>query len=124
VAELSRFLRYFFRPGTVKTRGLLRLKALAEKRGLISSLEWDPVYIENRELDGFLDGMREIDCRETDCAQCGYCARWTKKAVRVDAPYREEMLRLYQDVFNDMYTGTLWGVAEGGNDERNFRLGQ
>ncbi|HJV65465.1 MAG TPA: peptidase U32 [Geomonas sp.] len=122
--NFARFLRYFFRPASVKTAGLLRLKALAEKRGLISALDWDPVYLDNRELDGFVEGMQGIDCRQTDCAQCGYCATWAKKAVRIDESYRKEMLGLYQDVFNDMYTGTLWGVADGGIDERNFRLGQ
>jgi collagenase-like PrtC family protease len=112
---LRRFLRYFFRPGVVKRGGLMRLKALAEKRGLIAGMDWDPVYLDNRALDGFLDGLREINCREADCSHCGYCALWTKKAVRVDEQYRAEMLKLYQEIFNDMYSGALWGVAGGGN---------
>jgi collagenase-like PrtC family protease len=66
-----RFLKYFFRSGMVKTSGLLKLKTLAEKRGLLSAMEWDPVYVDNKELDGFLTGMKEIDCRITDCSACG-----------------------------------------------------
>lgn len=110
VANLRRFFKYFFRPGLVRHRGLIRLKELAEKRGLISALDWDPVRIENRELDGFLAGMTDINCRETDCAQCGYCSRWTEKAVRIDEKYRAEMLTLYREVFDEMYSGGLWGV--------------
>ena len=86
------------------------MKALAEKRGLIAALDWDPVYIDNAKLDGFLDGLRDINCRESDCLQCGYCAQWTRKAVKVDESYREEMMKLYQDAFGEMYSGGLWGV--------------
>ena len=110
MANARRFIRYFFRPGVIKSSGLLRLKELAEKRGLLAGMNWDPVYLDNRALDGFLDGMREIDCRATDCSQCGYCAKWTKKAVRVDERYRAEMLKLYGEAFDGMYSGKLWGV--------------
>jgi collagenase-like PrtC family protease len=109
-ADFTRFLRYFFRPGVIKTKGLLRLKELAEKRGLIAGMDWDPVHIDNRSLDGFVAGLQDIDCRRTDCSQCGYCASWTKKAVRIDEKFAAEMLKLYQEVFDDMYSGTLWGV--------------
>src|SRR5664279_5104985 len=47
--NLWKFLKYFFRPGTVNTSELLKLKKLAEKRGLLSAMDWDPVYIDNRD---------------------------------------------------------------------------
>lgn len=118
-AELRRYLKYFFRPGVVNQRGLLRLKELAEKRGLLTGMNWDPVYIDNRKLDGFLAGMKGINCRETDCSQCGYCANWTQKAVQVDEKFRAEMLKLYHEVFGEMYSGKLWGLGKsvaGGNE--------
>lgn len=105
-----RFLRYFFRPGLVKTSGLLKLKKLAEKRGLLSAMEWDPVYIDNKRLDGFLSGMKEIDCRSTDCSVCGYCAAWTEKAVRIDMNFQSELLKLYSDSFGALYSGKLWDI--------------
>jgi collagenase-like PrtC family protease len=111
LANFRRLISYFFRPGVVKAAGLLRLKELAEKRGLIAGLDWDPVYLDNRALDGFLAGMKDINCRETDCAQCGYCESWTGKALRVDEQYRAEMLELYREVFSGMYSGELWGVG-------------
>ncbi|MBU5614676.1 U32 family peptidase [Geomonas azotofigens] len=109
--DVRRFVRFFFRPMAVRQAGLLRLKRLAEKRGLVAGLQWDPVYIDNRLLDGFLDGLREIDCRSSDCSRCGYCERWTSRAVRVDERYRQEMSQLYQEAFHDMYSGALWGMA-------------
>ncbi|MBJ6800971.1 U32 family peptidase [Geomonas propionica] len=109
--DIRRFAKFFFRPMAVRQTGLLRLKRLAEKRGLVAGLEWDPVFIDNSFLDGFLDGMREIDCRNSDCSRCGYCEHWTRQAVRVDEGYRREMLQLYQEAFDDMYSGALWGMA-------------
>lgn len=110
IADFLRFLKYFFRPGVVKTSGLMRLKELAEKRGLIKGMDWDPVYLDNGKLDGFLAGMKEINCRETDCSLCGYCATWTRKALQVDETFQAEMLKLYQVVFSEMYSGELWGI--------------
>jgi collagenase-like PrtC family protease len=110
--NLGRFLKYFFRPGTVKSAGLLKLKKLAEKRGLIAAMEREPVFIDNRALDGFLEGMREIDCRGTDCTLCGYCPTWTERAVTVDGDYRAELLELYADAFGEMHSGKLWGIGD------------
>lgn len=108
--NLWTFLKYFFRPGSVKTSELLKLKKLAEKRGLLAAMEWDPVYIDNKELCGFLTGMKEIDCRTSDCSVCGYCAAWTEKAVKIDKNFQAEMLELYSDAFGALYSGALWGV--------------
>ena len=108
--NLWKFLKYFFRPGTVNTSELLKLKKLAEKRGLLSAMDWDPVYIDNRKLDGFLAGMREIDCRITDCSTCGYCAAWTRTTVTINSKFQAEMLALYADAFGSLYSGRFWGV--------------
>jgi len=115
--DLWRFLKYFFRPATVRQRDVLRLKVLAEKRGLLQGLDWDPVYLDNRSLDGFLAGLSAIDCRQTDCAACGYCARWSEKALRVDETYRTELLALYREAFDRMYDGSMWGVTAQGRKD-------
>jgi len=107
--RLWRYLKYFFRPRLIKTSGLLKLKKLAEKRGLLSAMEWDPVYIDNKLLNGFVDGMNGIECRTTDCSSCGYCAAWTDKAVTIDKKFQTEMQRLYTEAFGEMHSGKLWG---------------
>lgn len=108
--RLRTFWKYFFRPRTVGMAGMLQLKKLAEKRGLLAPVTGQPVYIDNRALDGFLSGMTEIDCRATDCSTCGYCMEWTKRAVRIDATFNAEMQELYAEAFRQMHTGTLWGI--------------
>jgi len=107
---LYSFWRYFFRPGTVRLGRLMKLKTLAEKRGLMAATEGEPVYIANKALEGFIDGFRERACRETDCRSCGYCASWAERAVRMDDAWRSEMLRLYEEAFGEMYSGAMWGV--------------
>lgn len=110
--NLWKFLKYFFRPGTVNTSELLKLKKLAEKRGLMSAMDWDPVYIDNRKLDGFLAGMKEIDCRITDCSTCGYCAAWTRTAVTINNKFQSQMQALYADAFGSLYSGRFWGIED------------
>jgi collagenase-like PrtC family protease len=102
--------KYLFRPGTVRLSKLMKLKELAGKRGMLEPLAGEPVYIENSELTGFIRGFRERDCRRTDCNACGWCDSYARKAVRVDASYRLELLKLYEEAFGDMYSGKLWGI--------------
>jgi hypothetical protein len=102
--------RYLFRPRMVRLSKLMKLKNLAEKRGMLEPLKGEPVYIDNSELSGFIPGFRERDCRSTDCAVCGWCASYARKAVRVDEAYRSELLTLYDEVFADMYSGEMWGI--------------
>lgn len=104
------FLWYLARPGSVSIEGLIRLRKLASKRGMLSPLTGEPVYIDNRALTGFLDGIREKSCRSGDCDRCGYCADFAGRAVRVDEGYRREMLRMYEEMFEEMHSGRLWGV--------------
>jgi hypothetical protein len=64
--------RYMFRPGMVRLTKLMKLKEIAEKRGMLTPLEGEPVFIDNRELTGFIPGFRERDCRKTNCGACGW----------------------------------------------------
>jgi hypothetical protein len=78
---------------------------------MLAPLDGDPVYLDNRALNGFLEGFRNKSCRTADCNECGWCASHTKKAVRVEAAYRAEMLAMYDDCFRDMDSGMLWGLG-------------
>ena len=102
--------KYLFRPGTVSITKLMKLARLANKRGMLSPLEGEPVYIDNKALDGFIAGFRGRDCRQTDCGACGWCASYAKKAVKVDEAYRSELLKLYEESFDEMYSGGMWGL--------------
>ncbi len=109
-ASLFTKWKYLFRPRTVRLSKLLKLKDLAAKRGMLEPLRGEPVYIDNSELSGFIPGFRDRDCRSNDCAACGWCASYARKAVRVDEVYRTELLKLYEEIFADMYSGEMWGI--------------
>jgi len=105
------FWRYMLKPFRADTRRLLRLKKLAHLRGMLVPLSGEPVYLDNAELDGYMDGFTGRDCRATDCDRCGHCGRYAKKALRIDEAYRSEMLRMYEEAFGDMESGRLWGLS-------------
>lgn len=110
IGQTRRFLKYFFRPGSVRLSRLLKLKKLAARRGMLAPLTGDPVFIDNKALTGFVEGFRGRDCRKMDCLSCGWCGSFARKAVRVDDGYAAELLPLYEECFDDMYSGATWGL--------------
>ena len=110
LGDLAGKLKYFFRPRTVRLSKLMKLREVAARRGMLEPLEGEPVYIDNSELNGFIQGFQGRDCRSADCSPCGWCASYARKAVQVDEVYRAELLRLYEEVFADMNSGEMWGI--------------
>lgn len=53
----------------------------------------EKVYIDNQKLEGFLDGIKKIDCRYVSCDRCGYCERYAKKAITFSPSDRDEAMR-------------------------------
>ena len=102
--------KYLLRPHMVRLSKLIKLKDLASRRGMLAPLEGDPVYIDNGKLAGFIPGFKDRQCRSADCGSCGWCASYTKKAVKIDEVYRSELLKLYEEAFGDMYSGEMWGI--------------
>ncbi len=113
-ASLSKGLfnkwKYLFRPRLVRLSKLMKLKDLADRRGMLTPLKGEPVYIDNSKLTGFIPGFRDRNCRNIDCSACGWCASYTKNAVRIDETYRRELMKLYEESFYDMYSGDLWRI--------------
>ncbi len=113
-ASLSKGLfnkwKYLFRPRMVRLSKLMKLKALASRRGMLTPLESEPVHIDNSKLAGFIPGFKDRNCRSVDCGACGWCASYTMKAVKINEAYRSELLKLYEEAFNAMYSGEMWGI--------------
>jgi collagenase-like PrtC family protease len=59
---------------------------------LLSKLE---VFIDNRQLDGYLENIPQ-DCSFVTCQDCGYCEAAADKAVKIDASYRNDMILQYE----------------------------
>ncbi|MBI4420943.1 MAG: hypothetical protein HY560_08970 [Gemmatimonadetes bacterium] len=101
-------MRHFLRPGTVRWGKLALLYRLARRRGFLGSAGPPPVYVDNRALDGFLDGLPKGGCRHRDCETCRYCHAWADKVVRIDQEWCTDCQALYQAAFDQMETGGLW----------------
>lgn len=68
----------------------------------------EPVYIDNRALDGFVERFREIGCRDADCAECGWCEKFARKAIRLDKTAQAQALAAYRDLFQALEDGGMW----------------
>lgn len=67
------------------------------------------VYLDNRKLDGFLEGFPLAGtCGDRDCHLCAYCDSWAKRAVTVDPAYRAEYLEAERPVRDGLRDGTFW----------------
>ena len=107
----ARMLALLARPRLARIGSMLDLKRYAEN--VIPhdfSRENAPVYIDNRALDGFLEGLRAKECGKGTCDECGYCREWTEKAVRVDPRWQRRTSALAEKLDNGLISGGLWGI--------------
>lgn len=108
-------LKYNFRPFQVRMWRLWNVKKLAEERGMLTPLAGNPpVAIENRALDGFMERFLTKGCKDMDCEACRYCHRWAEQAVKIDPVYKARCLRLYEQTFDDLHSGRMWGRLDAG----------
>lgn len=64
------------------------------------------IYLDNRQLDHFLDGFRKRDCLSLYCDDCRYCKWVTEKAIRIlDENKRQEVLKKFHSFLDDLYSG-------------------
>jgi hypothetical protein len=106
-----RMIALLLRPRFIRISSLLALKKYAE--AVIQSdfsKKSSGVYIDNRSLDGFLEGLRAIDCnvRPKACDGCGYCSKWAGSAVSMDADWREKATVLADNLDDGLVSGSLW----------------
>lgn len=66
------------------------------------------ICIDNQKLDGFLDGIKKIDCRYLSCDRCGYCERYAQKAISFSGPDREEATRRTDLFLEKMITSEIF----------------
>jgi collagenase-like PrtC family protease len=104
-------VRRLLRPLLVDLRRLWTLKKLTEERGMLKPFDGPaPVYIENRKLDGFMDRFLNKGCKDVDCESCRYCHDWAERSVAIDEAHRERCSQLYEQVFDDLHSGRMWGI--------------
>jgi len=94
-------LKYFFHPLKFNLPRFMELNR---------TLPASPIYLDNRKLDGFLDFFIQGKCPDNDCGRCGYCRSVAEKALVIPAEYREKMLRVYEEMLDELASGELFYI--------------
>lgn len=104
-----RMIAMLAKPQHIKISSMLHMKKYAEKVILDDfSQKSSPVYIQNKDLDGFLDGVRQRDCTLLNCQNCGWCKRWADQHVKIDESYKADVLNMAERLNQGLVDGSLW----------------
>lgn len=73
------------------------------------------LHLDNRALDGFLDQVKKIDCRLTDCNECGICADAAKRAFGMNPDLPPELASQFpaikaelRNYLKNLYSGQVY----------------
>ncbi|MBW2262548.1 MAG: U32 family peptidase [Deltaproteobacteria bacterium] len=107
--SLRRMLKYFIRPWTVNLLSLEKVSKMGKRAGLLYARRGpNPVQIDNRALDGFIERFRTESCQPLDCDDCLYCHEWAEKTVKIDPDFERDMKRMYAEMLDDIHSGSFW----------------
>jgi collagenase-like PrtC family protease len=111
-ASLSQRLRIIlsmFKPSKVRISTLLATREYMEQ---VILHDFDklttPIYIDNKELDGFLKEIMKRDCKNRLCSECLYCNSIASKQVVYNEDYRVKTLKLAQDLDKGLISSSHW----------------
>jgi hypothetical protein len=97
------------RPWVARVRSL---SAVAAYAAAVTSLDFSrercPVHIDNKKLDGFLDGLRTRGCAPGTCEACDYCAKWRERCVVVNEAACKNILAMANGLDNGLLDGAHW----------------
>jgi len=107
--SLRRMARYFIKPQAINLLKFPKVIEFGKTASVLYPLVGpNPVQIDNRALDGFLDRFLGQGCQDTDCEDCRYCHEWAERTVRIDPEWRERMQAIYNDLLEETDGGGLW----------------
>jgi hypothetical protein len=104
-----RMLKYFIKPQAVN---LLKFTKVIDF-GQVASVLFprrgpNPVQVDNRSLDGFMERFKTQGCQDVDCESCRYCHQWADKVVKIDPTWKVRMQAIYKDLLGDIDGGSFW----------------
>jgi len=104
-----RFIKYFVKPRSVNLFKFMKVIKFGKMASVLYPLHGpNPVYIDNRKLDGFIEFFRANGCNARDCEECRYCHDWADKTVTIDAQWKTGMKDVYDDLLGDIHSGAFW----------------
>jgi len=107
--SLRRMLKYFIRPWTVNLLSLDKVVKMGRRASLLYARRGpNPVQVDNRALDGFIERFRTQSCQALDCDECLYCHGWAERVVKIDPAFERDMKRIYADLLDDIHAGSFW----------------
>jgi collagenase-like PrtC family protease len=104
-----RMFKYFMKPKAVNLVKFMKVVKFGEKGNVLFPLMGEnPVYIDNRKLDGFIDRFKKHSCQNKDCDSCRYCHKQAENAVTIDPQWKNDMLEIYEELQEEIYSGGFW----------------
>ena len=104
-----RLIKYFIKPQAVNLLKFRKVLDFGQTASVLYPLRGpNPVQIDNRALDGFIDHFRDHSCQAVDCEDCRYCHQWAQHTVRIDPDWKQRMAAIYDDLVNDIDAGSFW----------------
>ncbi len=104
-----RMIKYFVKPSQVNVVKLLKVIKFGKTASVLYPRRGpNPVFIDNRSLDGFTDRFRDQGCQDQDCESCRYCHEWADRCVRIDPSWKSEMEGIYDDLLAEIDSGAFW----------------
>jgi collagenase-like PrtC family protease len=105
----KRLFKYFVKPRAVNLFKFIKVIKFGKMASVMYPLRGpNPVFIDNRKLDGFIDFFRAGSCAARDCDECGYCHQWARKSVEIDPQWKAGMEEIYDDLLGDLHSGAFW----------------
>lgn len=107
--SLRRMVKYFVKPRQVNLMKFSKVVDFGKTASILYPRKGpNPVQIDNRRLDGFIDRFKTIGCQHLDCEDCRYCHEWAEQAVTIDPAWSSRMDRIYDDLMDEFDSGSFW----------------
>jgi collagenase-like PrtC family protease len=104
-----RLFKYFIKPQAVNLIKFRKVMEFGQVASVLYPLRApNPVQIDNRALDGFIDYFKTKSCQNVDCENCRYCHEWAERVVKIDPAWKERMAAIYRDLLSDIDHGSFW----------------
>ena len=107
--SLRRMVKYFARPRALNLLKFPKVVAFGKTASVLYPRQGEnPVQIDNRQLDGFIERFKTEGCQDKDCEACRYCHQWAEQTVQIDADWQAKMQPIYDDLLGEIDGGTFW----------------
>ncbi len=107
--SFRRLVKYFARPRTVNLWRFRKVMEFGQALSVLYPLRGpNPVQVNNRDLDGFMERFKTEGCQDLDCEACQYCHDWAARAVKIDPDWRANTREILEGLLDDLDQGAFW----------------